>query len=172
MGPPHYFTCFIYFHGSFHESKFTSMEIYVEVGESFHGSTWQFPLSMKVRVLTSMEISMQVGGSIFTSMECSQKPPWKNMEVSTVGGSGSFHCFHQRQFPQIVSVEASMNFDIPLRNSTYSHQCHKLPDVSTRLTLTLSWSYLHGSWPISNLHESWWKLSWKQMDVDGSFHGS
>ena len=54
--------------------------------------------------LTSMEVSMEVGGSRFTSMEISMEVggsmfPWKLVEVSmeirgqvsTVGGSGSFH---------------------------------------------------------------------------------
>ena len=77
-----------------------------------------------------------------------------------------------------------MSFDIPLHTFVYSHEYHKHPAASTRLTLTptptLSWRYLHGSWPNSNFHGSTskyikglipWKLelfAWKlaSMEVD------
>ena len=50
--------------------------------------------------------------------------PWKLVEASmeihgTVGGSGSFHCLHQRQLPPIYSVEASMRFHILLHTFMY-----------------------------------------------------
>ena len=47
------------------------------------------------------------------------------MEASTVGGSGSFHCFHQLNLPRVYSVETSMSFHIPLNTSTYFHEYHK-----------------------------------------------
>ena len=56
------------------------------------------------------------------------------MDFSTVGGSGSFHCFHQLQLPRIYSMEASMRFHIPLQTSTYFTEYHKLPAACTRLT--------------------------------------
>ena len=49
--------------------------------------------------------------------------------VSTVGGSGSFD---QLQLLRVDSVEASNAFYIPLHTSTYFHEYHKLPGVSTR----------------------------------------
>ena len=120
---------------------------------------------------TCMKISKQVSGSIFTFMEvgASFKGP-KCMKASNVGGSGCFHCFHQLQLPRICSVEASMRLHIPLHTSIYFREYHKPPAASTvlTLTLTLSWSYLHGSWPTSNFHGS----RWEHMVVVGCFHGS
>ena len=110
--------------------------------------------SVEVNSLASMEISIEVGGSRLIYFHGSSwKLPWKYMEVSTVGGIGSFDCFHQLQLPRIYSVEASMSFHVPPHTSTYFHEYHKLPAASTRLTLTLtrtlSWSCLHASCPTS-----------------------
>ena len=55
------------------------------------------------------------------------------MEVTTVGGSGSFYYFHQLQLPRPHSVEASTSFHIPLRTPTYFHECHKLPVAALSL---------------------------------------
>ena len=47
------------------------------------------------------------------------------MEFSTVGGGGSFHCFHQLHLTRIKCLEASMSFHIPLHTSIYFHEYHK-----------------------------------------------
>ena len=113
---------------------------------------------------------------------------------------GSFHGSTWK-FPLSVEVKcfnASMSFHIPLHTTIYFHDYHKLPVASTRQiltltpTLTISWSYLHGSWPTSIFHgsrstcmelvycfhgnwiyleaskeadESTWKLSRRQMKI-------
>lgn len=113
-GPPHYFVS-IYFHRRFHESD----------GSKF----------------TSVQNSMEVGGSSFTSMEIDMDLvetdllPWKlaSMEIhriSPVGGSGTFQCFHQLQSPREISVEACMSLHTPRHTSTYFHVYHKLPAAS------------------------------------------
>ena len=124
------------------------------------------------------------------------KLPWKYMEISAVGRSGRFHCFHQLQLVRTYSVEVFMSFHIPLhmyfhllpRVSQTSSCLHKTnPNRIRTLTLTLSWSYLHGSWPTSKFHGRTWKqvvasmeagatcmetgLVPTSMDVDRSCHG-
>ena len=64
-----------------------------------------------------------------------------SMEIygsSTVGGSVSFHGFHQIQLPRIYSVEASVSLHIPLHTSIHFHEYHKPPAASRRQTLTLT----------------------------------
>ena len=93
--------------------------------------TWKLPLtsdSMEVNFLPR-KISMEMGASRFTSMQASGSFHGN----STVGGSGSFHCFHQLQPPPISSMEGSTSFHIPLHTSTYFHQYHEPPAASTRV---------------------------------------
>ena len=65
----------------------------------------------------SMETSMEVNLLSWKSVEADFLPwkfpwklmevdllPWKYVEVSTIGGSGSFHCFHQLQLSRNFSV--------------------------------------------------------------------
>ena len=115
-----------------------------------------------------MEIPIEVGGSRYTSVEVS-KVSTERTEVSSVGVSGSFHCFHQLRLLRINSVEASMSFHIrvPLHTSTYFHtsitnfqllpqDVHKDPSTSVRSTsmevstwfhgyFPWNWIYIHGS---------------------------
>ena len=107
---------------------------------SFHGSTWIFPLSMELEAsLASINWKL---------------PLLPSIEASTNIFHGSFH-------------ELSHT---PTYFNLYPRVSQTSSCFSTRLTLTLtlSWSYLHGSWPTSNFHRS----RWKYMEVVCCFHGS
>ena len=114
------------------------------------------------------------------------------MEVSTVGGVGIFHCFHQLQLSRIHHVEAFMRFHMPLHTYTYFNEYHELPAASTRLPdestnfrsiyFRESFHHLHGSrWKNICFHVnflvSWWKHIYfhgmfveASMEKHGSFH--
>ena len=118
-----------------------------------------------------VKASMEVRGIFYCRWKW-KLPLLPSMAASMNIFRGSFHCFHQLHLPLIYSMEASMSFHIPLHTSIYFHEYHKLPAASTRrnLTLTLtraltlSWSYLHGSWR-SNSPGSWWWIE-AFMEVD------
>ena len=92
---------------------------------------------------------------------------------------GSFHFQWKYKLPLLQSITASTNiFRGIFHGLPYTHtyirqptstSIKNSPAASTRptLTLTLSWSYLHGSWPTSNfhgvmeVHGSSLLLSWK-----------
>ena len=102
---------------------------------------------------------MEVGGSRFSSMEVSGSFHRNTCKLPLSVEVEASHCFRQLPLARMHSVEASMSFHIPLHTSIYFHEYHKLPAAPTTLAptliLTLSKSHLHGSWPTSNLHESW-----------------
>ena len=128
---------------------------------------------------TSMETSMEVSGSRFTSMQVSGSfREVKNNKSFYCRWNGSFHHFHQLQLPPQYCIPASMGFHKPLKNSIHIHEYHKLPPPSTRHTTTLtlvltpSWHYLHGSWPSFKCHRSKWKYTWTYMGLNGCFYRS
>ena len=143
-----------------------------------------------------MEASMEVDANRFTSMEISSwwkyiffhgswwKPRRKYMEVSTVVGSGSFHCCHQLQARRVFSEEAAMNFHVPLHTFTCIHEYRKLRDPSTRLSkgsIDFRSNY-HGTFMgvSTNFHGSQFAsmeevnlLLWKKLVyLHGSYHGN
>ena len=80
---------------SFHGSKYTSMEISMEVGG---------------KRFASMGISMEVGWNRFTSMEVRgiDLLPWKLVEAS-MEIHGNFHCRWKWKFPLLPSIASSTN---------------------------------------------------------------
>ena len=53
--------------------------------------------------------------------------------VFAVGGSGSFHYFHQLKLPRPCSVEASTTFHLPVCTSAYFHEFRRIRVASPRV---------------------------------------
>ena len=130
-------------HGSFHGSRFISMEEKL--------SRWKLPwksVEVDLLIWKSVETSMHVHGS------------------SAVDESGSFYCFHQLHLPRTYSAEASMSLDIPLHTAAYFHEYLKLPSAFARLpwgSTDFRSIYFHGIF-----HQ----LPWKPEIIFRKFHGN
>ena len=169
--------------GSFHEIPYTPTSFYLLPRVSRTSSSF-YKTTVRVHRLlldllshhfqpTSMEIFMEVNILPWMPVEVdilARKKSWKLVElyiswnyaeVSTIGGSVSFYCFHHFQDARIYYLEACMSFHINLHTSTCLHEDRKLPAPSTRLTLTLTvnprlemhpWRLVYFQLP--------WKLGW------------
>ena len=116
-----------YTRGSFHELLYTPTNFHLlprvsQTSSSFHNNfirVHQLPFDLLPWNFSpnSMETSMEVNLLSWKSVEADFLPwkfpwklmevdllPWKYVEVSTIGGSGSFHCFHQLQLSRNFSV--------------------------------------------------------------------
>ena len=88
------------------------------------------------------------------------------MEVSIVGRSNFFHCFHQWKIPRIYAVEASMGLQIPL---------HLLPRASQSSSCFKTFIRVHRRpfhqrpWTMVDVDLLPWKVVKALMELDGSF---
>ena len=124
---------------------------------------------------------MEVDRIRFTSMEVSGS--FHGIKVSTDGGGGSFHCFHQLQLPRPHSVKASMSFHVPLYTSTSITNFQLLPQDVHKGSPTSIWpTVLPWKFPPTSMKasmETWicfHQLPWNyvgsrlfSMEVDGSW---